>query len=137
MVIEMSEVVVAWVSRHPPLRAQLADLHAKFKVQKIEHISKTFKDANEVCQEIRAVNAKVAVVVLPLSMIARLLETCKDVTFLWAEMQGLHECNINECKEFQPDTDVWLPLHGSDKGRHMRFIRFNKIKAIKMELEPL
>jgi len=131
------EVVVAWVSRHPPLRAQLADLHSRFKVAKIEHISKTFRDATEVYNEVKAVGAKVAVVVLPLSMIARLIEIGRDITWLWAEMQGLHECNINECKEFQPDTDVWLPLAGSDKGRHMRFIRFHRIKAIKMELEPL
>lgn len=132
-------VRVAWVSRHPPLPAQLERLRRVFgEGVEVVQISRTFATAEEVAEAVRAAGARAAVVVLPLSMIARLLEAGRDIAWLWAEMSALHECyGPGACPEFNPETDVWLPLHGSQKGRHMRFNRFMRIKAVKLELEPL
>jgi len=52
-------------------------------------------------------------------------------------MKGLHECVLEECKEFNQDTDVWLPLRGSNKGRHMRFEKFVRIKRVEVVTEEL
>jgi len=133
-------LVIAWVSRHSPLPSQISALKLKLGKVKIVHVLRTFKNAEDVLSDIKATGAKYAVVVLPLSMIAELLPLAKRerIILLWAEMKGLHEClGPEECDEFNADTDVWLPLYGGPKGRHMRFIEFKIIKAIRMELEPL
>ena len=67
-------------------------------------------------------------------MIAQLVRD-KSITWLWAEMRGLHECVLEECDEFNSETDVWLPLRGSDKGRHMRFVKFKRIVKVELVLE--
>jgi len=129
-------VVVAWVSRHPPLEAQVQELKRRLGDVKIVQVSKTFASARDVVREVKAVGAKYAVLVLPLSMIAEVIKE-REVAWLWAEMEGLHECVLNKCDEFNPETDVWLPLRGSDKGRHMRFKGFKRIKEVRLVLEDL
>jgi len=133
----MGETVrVAWVSRHPPLKKQLEVLKEKLGDIVVVQISRTFTDYKEVLDEIKNANCKYAVVVLPLSMIAQLVND-KSITWLFAEMEGIHECLGPElCEEFNPDTDVWLPLHGKSTGRHMRFKQFRKILRVEMVTEP-
>ena len=136
----MSEkiVKVAWVSRHPPLKSQLRELqrvlHAPVDVRPVE---KTFRDAREIIRDVRSELADVAVVVAPLSMIAVLLREAPEIAWLRAEMTALHECNVMQCQEFNPDTDVWLPMQGSDQGRHMRFSHFCRIREVRVICEPM
>ena len=132
--------VVAWVSRHMPLEAQLEELNRILGPVKVVQISKTFRDAREVFEDIVRVGASVAVVVLPLSMLAQLLPLAQqaDIDVWMAKMEGLHECEGPEkCSEFDPRTDVWLPMRGSTKGRHMRFSHFERVKEVKVVTEPV
>ena len=127
-------VKVAWVSRHLPVEAQVEELQRKLGDHETFYLTQTFRNAEEVYQEIKKHECQYAVVVLPLSMIARLV-THKDITWLWAEMEALHNCNLEECTEFDEKRDVWLPLRGSSKGRHMRFKCFKKIVKLELVLE--
>jgi len=130
---EKMTVKICWVSRHPPLPVQLKVLGEKLGEYQLIHINRTFRRADEVLSEVKSHNAKYAVVVLPLSMIAELVKD-KSITWLWAEMRALHECTM-PCPEFNSETDVWLPLRGSSKGRHMRFVRFRRIVKVELVLE--
>ena len=129
---------VAWISRHSPLPIQLSALRERLGEVEIVTISRTFRDAAEVAGELRSTGAKYAVIVLPLSMTAKLLELCRDVTFLYAEMQNVHDsrnCELAEaCPEFDPDRDVLLK--SPELTRHLRFKRFTRIKEVRMITEP-
>ena len=132
--------VIAWVSRHPPLSVQEGELKRLFGEIEIVQISKTFRDAREVFEDIKYIGAKYAVVVLPLSIIAQLIPLAQKegIKLLWAEMVGIHECEgPDRCLIFNPETDVWIPLHGSKLGRHMRFKGFHEIVEVKMITKPL
>jgi len=143
----MSERKVVWISRHAPLPSQLSLLMNNLGFAEVVIIPKTFNTAEEVMEEIRRVGAKAAVVVLPLSMIAHLLPLARreGVRLLWAEMQPPPEhpgpadrcLGPGKCPIFNRDTDVWLPLAGTDVGRHLRFKAFHEIIDIKLELRPL
>ncbi|MHA1595705.1 MAG: hypothetical protein ACTSXX_13380 [Candidatus Baldrarchaeia archaeon] len=134
--MDEEKVVVAWVSRHAPLPSQIETLKQKIGDFYLVQISRTFTSYKEVLDEIKKVGARYAVVVLPLSMIAQLVSD-KSIVWLWAEMEGLHECGgPQECRDFDPSRDVWLPLHGQPRGRHMRFKQFRKILRVEMITEP-
>ncbi|MHA1593626.1 MAG: hypothetical protein ACTSXX_02685 [Candidatus Baldrarchaeia archaeon] len=129
-------IKVAWVSRHPPLEAQLEVLREKLGDFQLVRIAKTFTSYKEVLDEIKRFGCQYAVIVLPLSMIAQLVQD-KSITWLWAEMEGLHEClGPSHCSEYDSKRDVWLPLHGQPKGRHMRFKGFRRIVRVEMVTEP-
>jgi len=132
----MGDIIkVAWVSRHPPLPKQLEVLREKLGKVEVIQVSKVFKDAEGVYEEVKRSGATHAVVVLPLSMIARLVSH-KDITWLWAQMDALHMCKgPGECPEFDETRDVWLPMRGSDEGRHMRFNSFKRIVRVELVLE--
>ncbi|MHA1333255.1 MAG: hypothetical protein ACTSPL_04170 [Candidatus Odinarchaeia archaeon] len=127
--------VVAWVSRHKPLKAQKNELNKMLGNDcKIIMLSKTFRDVNEVLADIHAVEAKYAVVVLPLSMIAELISRAPEITWLWAEMEMVHSnCQGTICKEYDPKQDVILT--SSNYVRHLRFQGFKKIIKIEVCLE--
>lgn len=133
----MRTVKIAWVSRHMPLPAQLAELRRIFGDYELIRISKTFRDAREVAREVKEKGCKYAVVVLPLAMVAKLVED-REVIWIHAEMRALHMCSKGEsCPDFNVNTDVWIPLKGTEEGRHLRFVRFWRIKEVKLILEPL
>ncbi len=138
--MEDSKVKVAWVSRHPPLLSQLIRLSELLGEEvEIIPIDKTFRNVREVYEDVKRTGAKYAVLVLPLSMIATLVNKYKDVTWLWAEMEALHEDKNINCPEYNERTDVMLPAR-TDNGmvyRHMRFKDFYVIKQVKLVLEPL
>jgi len=133
--------VIAWVSRHPPVPAQTTELMRRFGEEfHFVLINRTFRDAREVMEELKRAGAEIAIVVLPLSVIERLLPMAKKEGIeLWmARMSLVHQCGGPKvCPEFDPKTDVWLPLRGSDLGRHMRFYRFERIKRVAVETEPV
>ena len=127
-------VRVAWVSRHPPLPLQVKRLSEKLGDVEVWMISKTFTSIDEILGEIREIGAKYAVVVLPLSMIARLIKD-KSITWLWAEMIPVHKhsCIGENCPDYNPESDVIMK--GSTFNRHLRFKEFKLIKEVKLVLE--
>jgi len=137
---------VAWVSRHRPVKAELDELR-RLGYTDVVQISKTYGSLEEVIADIKMARADAGVVVLPLSMIARLLPLAKreGIRLLWAEMlpperhRGPADMcpGPSACEEFDPDRDVWMPAQGGGYGRHVRFSRFMEIKDIKLELAPL
>jgi len=123
-------VKVAWVSRHPPLKAQLETLKEKLGSVEVVQINKTFADYRNVLSAVKEIGAKYAVVVLPLSMIALLVED-RSVVWLYSVMLPVHEnCQGSGCPLFSPDTDVLMP-----PNRHLRFYEFKRIKDVRMILE--
>jgi len=130
------KVRIAWVSRHVPIPAQVRELKRIFGDISIVQISRVFTDAEEVYREVKKRNCTHAVVVLPLSIISLLLKH-EDIVWIYAEMKALHTCDVLYCGEWDPDTDVWLPLKGEKEGRHMRFKKFWRIKEVRMVLEEL
>lgn len=124
--------IVAWVSRHPPLPAQIRMLKAKLgEDAKILRLGNTYTDANAVLLELMRAKATHAVVVLPLSMITRLLNAPEEITWLRAEMMPAHSgaCTENPpCEHFNEDTDVLMP--SSNGNRHLRFKEFTKLVTI-------
>jgi len=127
---------IAWVSRHPPLPAQIKELERIFGEFELIQIAKVFRDAKEVIEDVKKAGCTHAVVVVPLSMVAHLVKD-KSITWIRADMYALHECEKGKCKEFDEKRDVWLPLHGSKLGRHMRFNKFQRIVDVVMVLEDL
>ena len=134
------KIIVAWVSRHPPLPYQLTRLSELLgREVEVVQINKTFRSVREVHEDVKRAGAEYAVLVLPLSMTAALVNKYKDVTWLWAEMEALHEDKNINCPEYDEKTDVMLPAR-TDNGmvyRHMRFKDFYVIKEVKLVLEPI
>lgn len=132
------EVIIGWVSRHSPRPAQIRWLFNKFGNITLVRISRTFRDAREVIKDLRKNNVQYAVVVLPLSIIAKLLEFAKDITFLWADMELIQIVPRSMQKEsipnFNEDSDVLVP--SGDKLKHFRFKEFRKIVKLELVLEP-
>ena len=126
--------VVAWVSRHKPLPAQIRYLKRKLGNDvNVVQIPKTFTDVKEIYEDVVSAGADVAVVVLPLSMIACLVERYKDVVWLMAEMEPVHDsCPGVNCPYFDPDRDVILP---GVVIRHMRFKKFVRVKEVRVVKE--
>lgn len=136
-----NETVVAWVSRHPPLPAQIEKLYEMYGDRiKIIEFPQTFKDAKVIIAELKRRNVTKAVVVAPLSMISVLLQEAPEIEWLRAEMKTLHKCDITKCDVFDPIQDVWLPLQNernNNVGRHIRFVHFCRLKEIKIICKPI
>jgi hypothetical protein len=128
---------VAWVSKHPILPIQIKILKQKLGNPQILQYAQPFVNVEELHNALKQANVKYAVVVLPLSMIAKLSEY-DDITWIWSEMQKVHDnCSSISCELFNSDTDVLLPTR-SNHGmfyRHLRFSSFKKIKGVQLLLE--
>lgn len=125
---------IAWVSRHPPLPSQISFLKTILGDEvEIIQISKTFTSADKVVEEIRRIGAKYALLVLPLSMISKMLYENPDIVFLYSVMDFLHVCQ--RCPEYNPYTDVLIETAGA--YRHLRFKTIKKIKRLELVLEDL
>ena len=133
-----SKVRVAWVSRHPPLKAEIERLKKMFGNVEIVQIRDTFKDAGEVFERVKEAGAEISVVVLPMSMLAQYLPLArKEGIDVWiAKMIGFGEVEGTP-KDFNPVSDVLLPMHGSSKSRWMRFDNFERVKEVRVITEPV
>lgn len=131
------KVKVGWVCRHPPLKRQVEELRRLFPECEILHICRTVKDVKEVVEELKKAQVKVAVVVLPLSMISKILSMDNGIVWLWSEMKMLHKCNGYGCSDYDSEKDNFLPLCGTAEVRHVRFVGFKKIKEVKVVLEEI
>ena len=134
-------VRILWVSRHNPLPIQLETLAKLFKHFTLKFFNDKVPSAEWLVENV-VLSSKIDIVipVLPLSIIARLVELSKKHNFQvwWAEMEcvGLRDTPILD----DPKREVVLPTidrNGKPMYRVMRFKRFNKIKAIKLEMEPI
>ena len=126
-----NKIVVGWVSRHDPLKGQIELLKAKL-VSDIEivKLSKTYKNANIISEMLNNIEAKYAVVVLPLSMIQHLIHTpeLKGVKILKAEMKPA-------TGDYNPDWDVLMEDEPGMK-RHKTFTGYKVYRDIIEITEP-
>ena len=133
-----SKVRVAWVSRHAPLEAEIEKLNRMLGNVEIVQIRDTFRDAGEVFERVKEAGAGISVVVLPLSMLAQYLPLAKrgGIEVWFAKMKGLGEVEGTP-SDFNPESDVLLPMHGSDKMRWMRFEEFERVREVRVITEPI
>jgi hypothetical protein len=87
-------------------------------------------------------NIRVVIGVVPMTIVAQLLDTSHAAGFeVWQpKMMHLHNHDTPFCKEFDPDRDVILATRGYDNKvfyRHSRFMFFQRIKAITVDAEPV
>ncbi len=125
------QIIVAWVSRHDPLKIQIDVLKEKLGSDiEIVKLSKTYRNANVITEILNNIEAKYAVVVLPLSMIQHLIHTpeLKGTTILKAEM-------VPARGEYNHETDV---LMEGDIGikRHTTFAGYKVYRDIIEITEP-
>ena len=139
--------VVIWVSRHDILPAQYRVLREKlgniaiyFIRGRVPSVEQLVKDIEDILAKNGLTGKPVYIVpVLPMTMIAKLLDLAKrrGWTVLMAEMENTKVMNEEPVKgrDYNPEYETVVP---SREGiyRIMRFKRFSRIKAIKLETEP-
>ena len=132
-------VKIGWASRHKPLQAQIQELKRIFgDVPIIIQAPTPFSSADEVADFFRKLGVDKVVVVLPLSMIAVLVEKHKDIMWIWSQMADKHQdCTGPKCPIFNKDSDVILQNKHMDRYRHVTFQKFMKIEKIDMILSDL
>jgi len=128
----MKSKKILWLSRHDPLPAQIKYLKEKLGDIEIEKKPVIVKDANHAIEIIKESGAEVVIPVLPQSVIMHITPRCaqENILILRAEMELLHECEP-VCSHFDKHKETWI------SGRHYKFLRFNKLKEIKIIEEPL
>ncbi|RLG50049.1 MAG: hypothetical protein DRN90_00300 [Thermoproteota archaeon] len=132
----MDGVKILWVSRHNPLPSQVKELERKLGKIEIVQFAERVPNAEFVIELAKKHGAKIIVPVLPLSIIARLVELAnkEDITVLWAEMEQVKMLyNPVPFQDYDPTIETVVAAGESYKV--MRFKRFHKIKAIRLELE--
>ncbi|RLE42691.1 hypothetical protein DRJ19_03665 [Candidatus Woesearchaeota archaeon] len=129
---------ILWVSRHPPLPAQIKVLKEKLGDIKLVQVIGTIPGAEYVIDLAKDLNAKVIVPVLPLSFIAHLSEMARreGLTVLWAEMEQTKMVNYEPkpSVDYNPENETWV--RGYNNYRVLRFKKFHVVKAVKLEFEP-
>ena len=136
-------VVVLWASRHPPLKAQIAELEKRFGAIAIYQMSGVIPNAESVADVASKVNASVIVPILPLSMLVRLTELRRqsnNFTILFARMNCI--ATTKDVAEAQKIIDEApskrsLATHADGLVRVYEFLGFEKLVEIKLITEPL
>lgn len=135
MVREQGSVKILWASRHPVLLAQLEELRRKLTDVEIVYETGPFASAEEIMELAKKHHVKYIVPVLPLTMIARLIDLAKKegITVLWAQMVPVatgkgepppYDGRRKTCVTYKDGT--W---------RIFEFDCFKIIKGVKLELE--
>lgn len=136
----MKKTRILWVSRHPPLKSQIMELASKLGDIEIMEMREA-PNAEYVARKAEEIGADIIIPVLPLSIIARLVPLAKEKkkTILWAEMEQVDAMRNSDITIHDPDHETIVPAkneHGEPILKVMRFKRFHKIKAVKLDLEP-
>ena len=134
---------VLWVSRHEMLPVQMKFLAEKLKHFTVEFFRDTVPSAEYLVENVivpKGIN--IVIPVLPLSMIARLVELSKKHGFevWWAQMELLHNDYEETCPDFDEETDAMVPgvdANGRKMWRHYRFKAFYRVKEVKLVLEEV
>ena len=133
-----NRTLVGWVSRHKILPVQREVLRQKLGDVEFVIFDKTYTDAEKLYEQIKSLGIKYAVIVLPYSMTAQLVQH-KDITWLHSDMQPVHntneKCLGEKCPEFHPETDVILLSNDNKTIRHLRFMGFRVIKEVRIIFE--
>ncbi|MEM4976419.1 MAG: hypothetical protein QXT64_03735 [Desulfurococcaceae archaeon] len=112
---------ILWISRHPPLPKEVEELERIFgKVQILQYASGV-RDADHVIRLIKQYGADEVVTILPLSIIMRLTE--RGIHPLWPECVQVENGEYDFIDE------------GS--GRKYKFVRFVRVREVKLVTEPL
>lgn len=111
---------ILWLSRHSPLDVQLAQLREKYGENVIVEQPRelVWKSAEDIIKIFKEGGYDDMVIVAPLTVIARICEY--GIKPLWAEMQVVKDAT-------EADTKC--------NGRLYKFIRFRRIKCVKLEFE--
>ncbi|MEM4592326.1 MAG: hypothetical protein QW196_02895 [Sulfolobales archaeon] len=112
---------ILWISRHPPLPKEVEALERAFGKVQILQYAGFVRDVDHVIQLIKQYRADEVVTILPLSIIMRLCE------------RGIKPL-FPECIQVEGE-DYDFVDEGS--GRKYKFIRFVRVKAVKLETEPV
>jgi hypothetical protein len=138
-----TRVVVLWASRHPPLKAQIAELERRFGAIAVYQMSGVIPNAESVADVASKVNASVIVPILPLSMLVRLVELRKqsnNFVILFAKMSCI--ATVRDVAEAQKIIDEApsrrsLATHADGLVRVYEFLGFEKLIEIRLITEPL
>jgi hypothetical protein len=137
------KVNVLWLSKHPILTAEIKALEKVLvKPEIIMYPYQVFGVEHVVENVIKPRNIRVVITLLPLTITAQLLEYAPILGFeVWQpKMMHLHNHDTPFCREFDPDRDIMLKTRDHDGRvfyRHSRFMFFQRVKAIKIEAEPI
>jgi len=127
---------VLWISRHKPLPAQIKYLEQKLGEFELLIWSKPLSTAKDAIELALKHSADYVIPVLPLSFIQYLVMEAKKygITVLKADMQNLHNCEVQPCPEYDPKTDTIMESRDMNTGqkiyRHFRFRGFKILKDI-------
>jgi len=111
---------ILWISRHPPLLKEVEALEKAFGKVQILQYAGFIRDADHVIQLIQQYRADEVVTILPLSIVMRLCE--RGIRPLWPE-----------CVQVNNDYD----FVDEGTGKKYKFVRFVRIKGVKLDTEPL
>ena len=134
---------VLWVSRHDLLPAEEEFLKARLgNIEIIQYTDKVPSAEWLYENVIKKLQIRYVLPVLPLSMVARLVELGKreGFTVLWSVMELLHNDYSEDCPEYEPAMDAMVPgrdAEGRKMWRHYRFKEIKKIEALELRLSPL
>ena len=139
----MEKKNVLWVSRHGMLPAQMRFLAEKLGNFNVEFYNGMVPSAEYLVENVivpKGIN--IVIPVLPLSMIARLVELSKKHGFevWWAQMELLHNDYEETCPDFDEETDAMVPgvdANGRKMWRHYRFKGFHRVREVKLVLEEV
>jgi hypothetical protein len=137
----MKKKVVLWISRHKPLPAQLKYLEKKLGDFELVQHTQPIATAQKAIELAEAVKADYIVPVLPMSFVIHLVNEAKkhDYTVLRAEMEMIHNCELENCPEYDEETDTIMISKDLTTleviRRHFRFKEFVMLKDIKIITE--
>ena len=138
-----SKKVVLWISRHEPLLAQIATLQEKVGPFDLVKVTETIPNAEYAIQLAQKHKAHIIIPVLPLSIIARLVELARPlgIEVWWAEMEQVkvldREPTLADYNPASETVVVAAGAHETKSWKIMRFKKFNRIKAVKLEMEEV
>jgi hypothetical protein len=114
---------IMWVSQHAPTPRQITTLEALFPSHHLIIDPRPFGGADDIIARYHEAQADEMVVVAPLTVIRELIK--RGIKPLYAEMRQV-PCNSKH-------AEVRLP----NGRRCWRFIRFQRITAVNVKLEPI
>lgn len=136
-----AQTTVLWVSRHSPLKAQIQQLKTKLGAVRIVQVRGIVPNAETVIEIAKQYGASIIVPVLPLSMIARLVELGRkqNLTILFARMEAIAQVrSIEEAQRLvaeKPEARTFTTYADGSVKVH-EFRGFEVIKAVQIVTEP-
>lgn len=132
---------ILWVSRHNPLPCQWEFLRQRLGEIEIVQIVQHVPNADFVIELARQHETKYILPVLPLSFIAKLTELAQQhgIIVLWSKMKTLATTSREEAEKLVaewPDCRTAV-CNDNDQCRVFEFETIEKIKAVRLETEPL